>query len=284
MARSICVCAPRRAGGFSVIELGLVLLVVGLLIGAIVVPLASRFEMRRFEDTARILELAQDRLLGFASKYGYLPCPALEDTNGDEPAAANHITGFCPDYFGYFPAAALGWSPVDAQGFALDAWGSAANRIRYAVASDAVGGVTNAFTRINGVANAGASPVGAASFLRICGSGSGVNAGVDCGSAPTLAGNAAAVVWSVGPNASTGGTNIHEAQNPNPQGGSKDKIFVSRTREGGTGPEFDDVLRWIAAPTVVAKLTAAGMMTPTSSGSGGTGGGGGTYGTAYDND
>jgi hypothetical protein len=177
------------------------------------------------------------------------------------------------------PEIQISWSsnssaPLDAEGYALDAWG---NRIRYAVSNAAIDTITNPFTRVNGLANAGIGPVGSALLFRICGSGSGVTA-ADCGTAPTLAANAAIVVWSSGPNAVTGGTNIHESQNPNPNSAVvPDNVFISRGRSGGTDPEFDDIVRWVPGPIVAGKLQVAGMMTPSGSGSGGTGGGGGTY-------
>lgn len=271
-----------RAGvgtrGFTLLEVTMVLLIVGLVIGAIAVPLAAKLESRRIEDTGRMLDLAQEKLLSYASKYGYFPCPASETSNGQEPPLTDHTTGACETYIGYLPAAALGWSPVDAQGYAVDAWNTGGSRIRYAVSNDTIDGITNPFTRVGGLANAGVAAVGAASLFRICGSGVGVNPGVDCGTAPTLAANASVVVWSVGPNATSGGVNVHEAENPNPQGGSADRVFVSRSRAGGTDPDYDDIVRWIPGPIVSTRLQVAGMMTPTGSGKGAKGGGGGGYG------
>jgi type II secretory pathway pseudopilin PulG len=274
--------AAGRAAGFTLVEAALVLLIVGLVVGAIAIPLATRIETNRIESTNRSLDLAQEKLLGFAVKYGYFPCPASETSGGQEVAGADHATGGCNNLWqGFLPAAALGWSPVDAQGYALDAWG---NRIRYAVSNATIDGITNPFTRTNGLANAGIGPVGSASLFRICGSGSGVTA-TDCGGAPTLASNAAVVVWSSGPNTATGGTNIHESQNPNPNSTVlPDNVFVSRQRSGGTDPEFDDIVRWIPGPIVTGKLKVAGMMTPSGSGAGGAGGGGGTAGDNDDDD
>lgn len=272
----------RSSRGFTLVEAALVLFIVALVIGAITIPLATQLESGRIEDTTRALDLAHEKLLVFAAKHGYFPCPASATSNGQEPAATtNHATGACNPWQGFLPAAALGWTPVDAQGYALDAWG---HRIRYAVSNTTIGAITNPFTRVNGLANAGIVPMGAALLFRICGSGSGITA-TDCGTAPTLASNAAVVVWSSGPNTATGGTNIHESQNPNPNSVvAPDNVFVSRTRSGGTDPDFDDIVRWLPAPVVTGKLQMAGMMTPSSSGSGGGGGGGGNYGDPNNDD
>lgn len=84
--------------------------------------------------------------------------------------------------------------------------------------------------------------------------------GANCGAAVTLASNAAVVVWSVGANASTGGAGAHEAQNPNPQGGSADRIFVSGERSDVAGSEFDDLITWISMPALLGRVLAAGHL------------------------
>lgn len=254
------------------------LVIVALLVAAISVPLAQKIETRKVEETERILQLAEERLLAYAARTGYFPCPSRDVDNGLEPATADHTTGDCPVWHGFLPAAALGWTPIDAQGFALDAWGGAANRIRYAISNQPIDGIANPFTRINGLANAGLAAVSSASLFQVCASGSGVNPGVDCGTARTLAGNAAVVLWSSGSNAGSGGTSIDEAENPSAGGGSADRVFVSRTKSDGSGPEYDDIVRWIPGPVTAKRLQVAGVMSPSGSGSRGAGGGGGTYG------
>ena len=170
----------------------------------------------------------------------------------------------CPAYHGFLPAAALGLPASDANGYALDAWGSGANRIRYAVASQSVGSAsnTNAFTRTYGMRAAGISSLSdtALSLFHVCGSGKGVSAGVSCGSAPTLVSSAPVMIWSVGPNAATGGASVDEAQNPNPNGGSADRIFVSRARSDVEGNEFDDIVAWIPMTILIGRMVAAGQL------------------------
>jgi hypothetical protein len=97
-------------------------------------------------------------------------------------------------------------------------------------------------------------------LFHICQSGSGVTAD-DCGTALTLASNAAVVVWSAGANAGTGGTSVHEAQNPNPNGGSADRVFVTRGPSTAEGHEFDDILVWVPSTTLIARLVASGQFT-----------------------
>jgi prepilin-type N-terminal cleavage/methylation domain-containing protein len=254
----------RCARGFTIIELAIVLFVLALLLGSILVPLRTQIEDRKVDETKRLLEQAQEALLGYSAALGYFPCPADIASNGNEAAGTDHSTGFCPVWHGFLPAALLGFRPTDAQGFALDAWGLSSNRIRYSVSNHSIAGITNPFTRVNGLRSVPLASLGSAQMLHICQSGNGVKAGVDCGAAVTLASNAAVVVWSAGANAAMGGSSVHEAENPNPNGGHADRIFVSRLHSNVAGHEFDDLLAWIPATALLNRLVIAGQFTPAS--------------------
>jgi type II secretory pathway pseudopilin PulG len=251
--------SAARVGGFTILEHAVSLSVIALLLGSIMVPLQTQIENRKIDETRRMLDLAQEMLLGFAAAHGYFPCPATASSAGQEPQGSDHVSGSCPVSHGFLPAALLGYRPIDAQGYALDAWEVASNRIRYAVASNAVGGVTNVLTRANGMRSVPLGSLGATPFFHVCQSGNGVTAN-DCGAAVTLASNATVVVWSVGANGASGGTSVHEAQNPNPNGGSADRIFVSRGPSNVPGHEFDDLVTWIPATALVSRLILAGQV------------------------
>lgn len=266
-----CAGIVQRRAGFTLVELAVTLFIVALLLGSVLVPLQTQVESRKIEETQRILEQAREALLGYASSFGYFPCPATAASNGQEPAGTNHATGRCStaliptpgEYNGFLPAALLGFTPVDEQGFALDSWGgSAANRIRYAVSDVKIVGVDPTFTTSGGMAAAGIPAIAAnGNLLHICGSGAGVVPATNCGAAQTLASNAAAVVWSVGSNATTGGTSVHEAENQNPSiVTAPDRIFVSRVRVTSGANEFDDQLTWISGFAVVSRLVATGQL------------------------
>ena len=254
--------ARRNLYGFTLVEVAISLFIIVLLLASVVVPLQTQVQERKLDETKRLLDHARESLLGYAAAHGYFPCPADGASNGQEAAGADHVTGLCPTWHGFLPAAALGFRSNDAQGFAVDAWGLAANRIRYAVSSHAVGGIANPFTLTNGLRRVPMTSLGSTPLLYVCESGIGVNVGSDCGVAVTLASNAVVVVWSVGANGPTGGTSVHEAQNPNPNGGSADRIFVSRGHSTASGNEFDDVLTWIPATALVSRLLLADQFTP----------------------
>ena len=269
-----------RIRGFTLVEIAIAVFIITLLLGSILVPLTTQVESRNIDATQRILDQAREALLGFAAANGYFPCPASSTSNGQEAAGFDHSAGAastCPTavlggntYIGFLPAARLGLTPTDANGYAVDAWGLTQNRIRYAVSNVTVNGITQPFTRTNGMKNAGMANITGANLLYVCSSGTGVVAGTNCGPQPPvppnavlLTSNAPVVIWSVGPNAATGGgASVHEAQNPNPNGGSLDRIFVSRTKAdaGAAGGEFDDIVTWIGTPTLFNRLIAAGQL------------------------
>jgi prepilin-type N-terminal cleavage/methylation domain-containing protein len=254
---------PSTQQGFSLIELAVVLLILGLMVGAVIRPIVSDGENRIMNETRTVLEEAREALLAYVAATGYLPCPADAASNGAESAGTDltHATGACGTWHGFLPARVLGVTSVDAQGYAVDGGRQPHNRIRYAVSNDTIAGITNPFTRVNGVRRVGSALAEAENLLYVCGSGVPVNAGVDCGLAGmTLTSRAVVVIWSVGGNALSGGGNADEAENPNPNGGSADRIFVSRARSVATGAEFDDLLYWIPTTLLVNRMIAYGQL------------------------
>ncbi|MGH8633970.1 MAG: type II secretion system protein [Burkholderiales bacterium] len=267
----------RIPRGFTLVEIAIAIFIITILLGSILVPLTTQVENRNYDNTQRMLDQAREALLGYAAAYGYFPCPASASSNGAQATGAGYpgsgtchaLVTFANAYIGFLPAATLGFTPVDSNGYAVDAWGLTQNRIRYAVSSTTVNAITNPFTKTNGIKNAGMANITNTALLYVCSSGNGVVAGTNCGAQPPaganavlLTSNAIAVIWSVGPNAATGGSSVHEAQNPNPNGGSADRIFVSRTRAtaGAAGGEFDDIVTWLGPATIFNRLIAAGQL------------------------
>ena len=113
--------------GFSLVELAVVLVVLGLLASGLLAPLAVQLESRDRALTVKQLEQAREALHGFAMRNGRLPCP---DTDGDgraDPAfdPARKTTASCTRLEGALPGVELG-VPT------LDPWGQ---RLRYRVAA-----------------------------------------------------------------------------------------------------------------------------------------------------
>ncbi|HUP98637.1 MAG TPA: prepilin-type N-terminal cleavage/methylation domain-containing protein [Usitatibacter sp.] len=245
----------RRRHGFTLLELAIALVIVALLASSLALPLAAQLQMRRYDETRRMLEEARDALLGFAVAHGRLPCPAAAAT-GDESFApgGDPGNGRCANFYGGFlPAAALGLSGVDPDGFLRDAWGTVGNRIRYAVHGGAIAGVENALTRANGLQVAGLPALGAAPhYLMVCSTGAAASAG-SCGPAANqLTRRAAFVLVSTGPNGGlVAAPASDEARNLD-----GDLVFVAREQSD----EFDDLLQWTAIHQLVNRMLVAGRL------------------------
>jgi type II secretory pathway pseudopilin PulG len=234
-------CRRQGLAGFTLMELAIVLFIIALLIGGLLMPLSSQVDLRNASDTQKNLAEIRDALVGYAAANGRLPCPATSASNGLEaPLGGGACTACLPDCF--LPAATLGVSPTDNQGYSVDAW---RQRIRYAVT--AANG--NAFTTAGGMRASWSAPL--APNLRVC---------ADSACATVLASNAVAVVYSVGANGPTGGTSADEMENPNPNSGTNPDptagTFVSHEQRAG----FDDVVTWLSPNVLYNRMIAAGQL------------------------
>lgn len=126
---------PRRQmeTGFTLMEVAVVLVIVALLLGGMLLPLAAQHDLRQSAETQRLLLETRDALIGYAATTQpkpYLPCP---DTDGD--GVENRLGSGCQEEEGDLPWADLGIGREDA-------WGS---RLRYRASSsftDSSAGIT----------------------------------------------------------------------------------------------------------------------------------------------
>lgn len=260
----------HRQGGFTLMELAVVLVIVALLIGGMLLPLSAQNDLRFANETQKTLNDIRDALVGFAAANGRLPCPAQAGTSGIE--ASSGTPGNCTNpYDGLVPAITLGIGPTDGNGFAVDAWG---NQIHYAVYPTSIGGQANPFTAPNGMRLATMSSIAATSpLLSVCACGNAVTGGgttaAACGgTCPGLTtgrvtDQAVAVVYSLGKNASVGGAGAGESHNPNPNATvAADPAFVwhTPTQSGAADGEFDDLMIWISPNILYNRMVAAGQL------------------------
>lgn len=111
-----------RAGGFSLVELAIVLVVLGTLTSAAVAPLQALDAGRRERQLRADLSAVRDALLAHLITQGRLPCPRADTVD---------VGTGCTLGDGGVPAAALALpGTLDASGALLDPWG---RRYRYAV-------------------------------------------------------------------------------------------------------------------------------------------------------
>lgn len=242
-------------GGFTLTELAIVLLIVALMIGGMLVPLAAQDDIRRSQETQKLLKDAAEALIGYAAANGRLPCPATLVSSGQEsPAGLNPSVGNCSNFYdGYLPAAALGLAPTNQNGLLVDAWNQP---IRYAVFAGPIGAVTNPMTRVDGLKSATMPQAAAAVALSVCGSATGI-AATACGTAPKLTDKAPAILFSTGKNRANGAAGADEAANLN-----GDAVFVSHdpTPAGLVNGEFDDLIVWISPNILFNRMITAGRL------------------------
>jgi prepilin-type N-terminal cleavage/methylation domain-containing protein len=106
---------PASSRGFSLIELSIVLVIVGLVIAGMLVPLSAQIDQKNYNDTQKAMVELRDGLIGYASSNGYLPCP---DISGDGVEDRNASSGDClaDPAEGNLPWADLGMGKQDAWG------------------------------------------------------------------------------------------------------------------------------------------------------------------------
>jgi prepilin-type N-terminal cleavage/methylation domain-containing protein len=104
----------KCARGFSLVEMAVVLVIVGLMLGGLLTPLSVQLEQRRVNETRAGLDEAREALTGFALRNGYLPCPAVSASNGLEDRRGSSCGG--GRRAGLLPWATLGVAKADSWG------------------------------------------------------------------------------------------------------------------------------------------------------------------------
>ena len=231
----------RSAHGFSLVEMAVVLVIAGLMIGGLLTPLAMQLEQRKIGDTQKSMEEAREALIGFAMRNGYLPCPAVSPQNGLEDRQGTS----CRDgkRQGLLPWATLGVAK-------LDSWG---HIYRYSVTpeftnSQALFSLQSARDITIGTRDSSGNLVAASAINDI-----------------------PAVIVSHGKNGAGGvsdtgirtaavsATNADERTNASAAG----IAFVSRIPSdspAAAGGEYDDLVAWISPNVLFSRMVASGAL------------------------
>ncbi|MBA4381285.1 MAG: hypothetical protein C0406_01855 [Sideroxydans sp.] len=219
-----------RYSGFSLVEMSIVLVIVGLLLAGLLPTLSGQIENQRRTETTKQLNEIRDALFGFAIINGYLPCPTTttnpSDTNyGIAPSSCTAD----PTSEGYIPWKTLGVTETDAWGIKRTTTTSSwIGYWRYRVdRSFAASGVTLSTTF-------------SADQLAIKDSAN--------NTITSTIERPIAIIYSTGPNLTVDG------QNASFEGTSG--IYQSDT----TSPTFDDIAIWISRPQFFNRLVAAGKL------------------------
>ena len=119
----------KNQDGFSLVELSIVILVMGLLLGGLMMPLSVQRDNAKLRDAREQIMSVQSVIEGFALVNGYIPCPATPASNG----TASPAGGTCAAQHGFVPATTLDLNGQrNADNLLLDPWGSP---LRYSVSS-----------------------------------------------------------------------------------------------------------------------------------------------------
>lgn len=239
--------------GFTLVEMAVVLVILGFVLSALLLPLQAQRNQLFQSETENTLRQAQKALLGYAQANGRLPCPAIAASNGLESQTAVG-SNICSSHDGFLPAATLGIQPTDSAGFSIDGWG---NRIRYSVTNaNNGGGATADFITPNDISTVGITAL--LPTLRVCTTSTGVTA-TTCSVAPEvnyLINNAVAVIYSTGETGNVAAGGADETENLD-----GDIVFISHdNQDNGANGEFDHIVVWISPFVLYNAMIEAGQL------------------------
>jgi prepilin-type N-terminal cleavage/methylation domain-containing protein len=245
--------------GFSLLELAVVLMIVGILMSGVLISVSqTTLNARRAAALVQLQQL-EEALYGFAESQGRLPCPSstapmpgpgYEDISGG---------GVCNLSHGFVPAATLGiYGQTDSAGLLVDAWG---NPLRYSLAN--AGNLSNPsspdFSSKSSISNfftsgSAFNPV-TGNMLKICDDPSCLG--------KVLTNIAPAIIMSMGENwASYTSANETTNAGANMLGGhpvhaDTDLIFVAGEY---SEEKFDDQLVWLSPYVLFNRMVSAGKL------------------------
>ena len=124
-----------KQSGFTLTEITIVLLIVGILLGYTVALFPQQQRLKQYRAVNAEMDLILEAIIGFAQVNGRLPCPALASTNGgedtDDDTTPPGIELGCNNYGGFVPYNALGLEGrLNSDNLMIDPW---SNPYRYYV-------------------------------------------------------------------------------------------------------------------------------------------------------
>tara|TARA_R110002111_G_scaffold112886_8_gene172721 strand:+ start:2149 stop:2802 length:654 start_codon:yes stop_codon:yes gene_type:complete len=210
----------NKAKGFTLVEIAVVMVIFGLIIGGIMGPLKTQLNNIDQKETERLIESTKKAMIGFAIRKGRLPCP---DTSGD--GAEDN----CANATGEVPWATLGVNRHDAWNRVLT------YRVDTQFADSTDG--TGCGTAVLGVS------------FELCSVG---NITVRESSAgTTVASNVPAIIVSHGKNWAVAG-DVNEQENSDIDTNFVDKNHVNQG--------YDDLVGWVNLNNLIGKMVVANKL------------------------
>jgi len=252
----------RNQKGFSLVELSIVILVMGLLLGGLMMPLSVQRENAKFREAMNQLDSISNTIEGFALANGYLPCPATPASSGYAAPAGDA----CVVQHGFVPATTLDLGGRrNTDNMLLDPWGAP---IHYSVsASDADADGRWDFVTPGEMRDVSMSTL--SPDLVVCSSAVGSSSTACASQNVTLTQAAPMIIYSLGKDWASF-TSADEVENVGTTLGggvsgtnyrvAANAVFVLRGKSELGGSEFDDVLSWLAPNRLYARLADGGYL------------------------
>ncbi len=224
-----------QSQGFTLLEMSIVLLIMGLLLGSVMRPMGSRIIERQRSETLSQLSTIREALIGYASVHHRLPCPITTAAASLQSAVSE-----CNQMHGFVPAAVLGITGhYDATGLLVDSWGAP---IQYHVSlSDADSDGLADFTTAHEMRDVSMQRL--VPELEVCN---------NAACSQLRANRLPAVLVSTGASQSA---SSDEAENQN-----SDNRFVSRDIDMVGADQFDDIVLWLSGNILYTRLLQAQVL------------------------
>lgn len=241
----------KNISGFTLVEIAMVLMIIGLLLGGLLPTLSAQMDSQRISKTQKQLNEIKEALTGFAITKGRLPFPACgtiatgQTNAGIELTPASAVAITCTTDHAVLPWATLGIDETDA-------WG---RRFTYRVTSDFADDIVSA--------TYGCSPttVPTQSSFALCSNGDLTVLSAASGGT-NIATNVPAVIVSHGVNGlgayqPAGGAKIPGGSADELENADNDNTFVSHDQvQNG----FDDLIVWISPNILANRMVTAGKL------------------------
>ena len=228
--------------GFSLVELTLVMFIIGLMLGGLLVPLATQTEARQRNETLQQLEQIREALIGFAIINGRLPCY----TTQSDPTSAGYGMEDSPcNPAGLTSDGILPWKTLGMEtGF--DPWG-----VQRISSTDPWTGFWRYRVHPNFVTtiSLSSSPF---SSNKLCIVDAGGNLVVSTSETPV------ALVYSTGANQTENGQNAsYEATSVSTDCVNNSPILY---QGGPASGDFDDITMWLTRPLLFNRMVTANRL------------------------
>lgn len=243
--------APHKIpGGFSLVEMAIVLMIVGLLLGGLIPTLSAQIETQHISETRRQMNEIKEALVGFAIINGRLPCPADGPTApggadyGKELVTGSGVSASCTlaTTRGVLPWVTLGTTEADA-------WG---RRFTYRVTATYADGHDGTDETTCTTATGVSFQLCSSANLNVKATSGGSNVATDVPAVVVSHGKNGLGAYPAGGGAQIGTATGDENENAND---TTDFVSKDQAQDG-----FDDLVVWLSPNTLANRMVTVGKL------------------------